>query len=298
MNTAARISVVIPAYNAERTLCDAVATARAQTHPPFEIIVVDDASTDRTAEVAQSVSGSDLIVLRCTRNAGGAAARNQGAAYASGDYIAFLDADDLWSTTKLAAQLAALAGAEKNAFCFCAVYRTNEYDERHVIPRRAPHARESLADYVLRDGNVIQTSGLLIPREAANACRFTEKLRRFQDIDFVLQLDSHGHRAVFLSEPLVEWRNVAASRVSSNPDPRIIGTFFQRHGASLNRAQRLGLEIRSLGPGSLGALTWLYKLALSICVGALALPNAASLFLKHVLGLRLYRSIRSLRGAR
>ena len=97
------ISCVIPCYNGERFLGAALDSVIAQTLPPAEIIVVDDGSTDgSTADVAANY-GSRVTYLR-QDNAGPAAARNRGLACARGDFVAFLDADDLWHQDKLARQ--------------------------------------------------------------------------------------------------------------------------------------------------------------------------------------------------
>jgi glycosyltransferase involved in cell wall biosynthesis len=89
------VSAIIPAYNATRFLTDAVASIRRQDRPVAEIIVVDDGSTDGSAELAESL-GADICVLRHGQNRGLATARNTGIAAANGSCIAFLDADDLW----------------------------------------------------------------------------------------------------------------------------------------------------------------------------------------------------------
>jgi glycosyltransferase involved in cell wall biosynthesis len=102
-----RVSVVIPAHNAERFLGQAIDSALAQDHPDVEVIVVDDGSTDRTAEIAEAHPQ-----VRCLRqdHQGPGAARNAGAAAATGEFVAFLDADDLLkpeSCSTLAAHLGA-----------------------------------------------------------------------------------------------------------------------------------------------------------------------------------------------
>jgi glycosyltransferase involved in cell wall biosynthesis len=99
------VSVVIPAHNAEAYLDAAIDSVAAQTHDRVEIIVVDDASTDRTAAVAARYGGRLRYELQSHR--GSAAARNRGARLATGPYLAFLDADDVWEPEKLAIQLAA-----------------------------------------------------------------------------------------------------------------------------------------------------------------------------------------------
>jgi glycosyltransferase involved in cell wall biosynthesis len=101
----ASVSAVVPAYNAARTLPATIASIEAQSVEVLEILVVDDGSTDPTAEVARSVGGRDLRVI-AQANAGHAAARNTGIAAARGRYVAFLDADDVWLPDKLARQLA------------------------------------------------------------------------------------------------------------------------------------------------------------------------------------------------
>ncbi|HEX5034971.1 MAG TPA: glycosyltransferase family A protein, partial [bacterium] len=89
-----RISVIIPVYNGEAFLTEAIESVLAQSYPNLEILVIDDGSTDRSLELAKSFSG-----LRCLHqpNSGIAAARNAGIAAAAGSVLAFLDADDAWS---------------------------------------------------------------------------------------------------------------------------------------------------------------------------------------------------------
>jgi glycosyltransferase involved in cell wall biosynthesis len=97
------VSVVIPVYNGERYLRQAVESVLEQTHRPLEIIIVDDGSTDGTAAVAAQFGDAIRYVLQT--NGGAASARNHGAELATGNYLAFLDADDLWVPTKLSRQL-------------------------------------------------------------------------------------------------------------------------------------------------------------------------------------------------
>ncbi len=98
------VSIIIPAYNAEDYIREAVDSALAQTHRDREVIVVDDSSTDDTPLILQSYG--DRIIVHRQANTGVSGARNTGARLATGEWLAFLDADDLWRPTKLAAQLA------------------------------------------------------------------------------------------------------------------------------------------------------------------------------------------------
>jgi GT2 family glycosyltransferase len=120
MNGEVSISVVIPACNAEGTLARALDSVLAQTRPPDEIIVVDDASTDCTIRLAKSYADQGVSLLRVRERRGAAAARNIGIAAAKGRWIAFLDADDEWLPTKLEKQAAAISANPEVPFVFCA----------------------------------------------------------------------------------------------------------------------------------------------------------------------------------
>ena len=102
-----RVSVIIPAWNAEAFIGEALASVRAQTFTDLEIIVVDDGSTDYTVDAARVAGGTDLVVLRQPHR-GIAASRNAGLAISRGDVIAHLDADDLWPADRLQQLLHAL----------------------------------------------------------------------------------------------------------------------------------------------------------------------------------------------
>jgi glycosyltransferase involved in cell wall biosynthesis len=101
------VSILIPAYNAEEWIAETIQSAIGQTWPRKEIIVVDDGSNDRTAEVARRFASKDILVVS-KENQGAAAARNHALHLSQGDYIQWLDADDLLAPDKVEAQIAAL----------------------------------------------------------------------------------------------------------------------------------------------------------------------------------------------
>jgi succinoglycan biosynthesis protein ExoO len=113
-NTAPRVSVIIPAYNAAAHLRRAVDSALAQTMPDLEIIIVDDASTDATLEIAGRIADQDsrVQVLHNERNSGPSVSRNRAIAAARGEWIAILDADDSWFPERLERMLAGASNAD------------------------------------------------------------------------------------------------------------------------------------------------------------------------------------------
>jgi len=112
MTTKAPVTAIIPAYNAERFVSEALASVLGQSTPPAHVVVVDDGSTDGTAEVVRGFPGVTLIRQE---NAGIGAARNAGMAVAESEYMAFLDADDLWPLRSLQARLERADGTGADA---------------------------------------------------------------------------------------------------------------------------------------------------------------------------------------
>lgn len=130
------VSVVIPAYNAEKTIGETICSVLQQTHRNFELIIVDDASTDGTSDIAllYQAENPQIQLLRNAENAGVAFSRNRGVRAARHDWIAFLDSDDLWEPDKLERQLR-LAYAEKVEIVYCSY---DFIDENGAPLRRRP----------------------------------------------------------------------------------------------------------------------------------------------------------------
>ena len=114
----ALVSVVIPVYNGERFVAEAVDSALAQDHPNKEILVIDDGSRDRSLDILARY-GSAIRVISVS-NGGPARARNLGMREARGDYIAFLDTDDIWASGKLSAQVAHMQAHPATGVCYTA----------------------------------------------------------------------------------------------------------------------------------------------------------------------------------
>ncbi|HEY9635336.1 MAG TPA: glycosyltransferase [Coleofasciculaceae cyanobacterium] len=198
------ISVIIPAYNAENTLHETIESVFNQTFTDFELIVINDDSQDATLEVVEHLQDNRLNVFSYP-HAGVSASRNRGLAKASGEFIAFLDADDLWSPDKLEAQLRAL---QVNPQAAVAYSWTDYIDELGKFLYSGPHISVSGNVYEkLLLGNFLENgSNALIRRETLlKVGGFDESLYGGEEWDLFLRLAAHYH-FVAVPHPQVFYR--------------------------------------------------------------------------------------------
>lgn len=191
------VSVVIPCFNGEQFLGEALASAQAQTLPVAEILVIDDGSTDGSAALAASFGAPVRVVSQ--RNAGESVARNRGFDLARGDWIAFLDADDVWRPEKLAAS-AALLGP--GVVCVHTAYFKFGAAAGVVDRSSLPPSTRYRPRYVALH-NFLLPSTALVRRDVR--ARFPTWTRHGEDLLFFLDLLGEGEfRAV--SSPLTGHR--------------------------------------------------------------------------------------------
>ena len=217
------VSVVIPAFNAEATLERTLRSVAAQIYTRLEILIVDDGSTDSTAAIAgRFCAGEPRARLLRRDNGGVAAARNHGIARARGDFIAPIDADDLWHPAKISRQVAAALGAaEPPGFVYCWF---RDIDEAGRVWRDGPPLSvEGRALQRLAYANFVGNgSAPLFSREALLAVGgYDERLRRLgaegcEDLLLQLRL-ARLHPVAVVPEYLVGYRLTSGS-MSSDPD--------------------------------------------------------------------------------
>lgn len=206
------VAAVIPAFNAEATLADAIASVLEQTAPPAEIIVVDDGSSDRTAEVGRSF-GSGVRVCSIP-NGGVSKARNHGVAQAATSHVAFLDADDLWEEGKLEAQQEALAAAPHSRVSTTAAVRVDG-NLRHLGPIPASEFDDQCGALLLGSMVSGQVSSGVVERALFDEVGgFHAEFSQCADWDLWLRLSTRTSFAV-LSEPYLKYR-VTGSNMSNN----------------------------------------------------------------------------------
>jgi len=229
------VSVVLPVYNAESIVERALASIVDQSLRQLEIIVIDDGSRDKTAEIVRRwMPKCDLRLILQSKNAGPAAARNAGIAVARGKFIAFLDADDEWLPDKLQMQVRALEKTQGASLCACEeywIYRDASVDvsgEGLAPENQGPHAWKSLLARAF-----IHTSSVMIPRTLARQLGgFDERLLVGEDQDFWIRLARAGE-LIWVPEPLVRVHNRAEGHMATNADREIecLLPMIERHVA-------------------------------------------------------------------
>lgn len=202
------VSVVIPAYNAERTLADTVESVLAQTLDDVETLIVNDGSTDGTAALANRFGGP----VRClsTANGGVSTARNVGIGAARGRYVAFLDADDQWETQKLQRQVELLEADPDIGVAYTGIRRVD--DEQQTVGSVPAVAFPDLCRALLLYSGVVNISSSVVRRSLAPM--FDPRFSQCADWDFFLRL-SLVTRFVAISDLLVRYRT-SPGRMSSD----------------------------------------------------------------------------------
>lgn len=189
-----RCSVILPTYNRAKTLPKAVASVLAQDEPDFELIIVDDASTDQTAAWLATLDDPRIRVARSERNQGPSAARNTGIELARAPAIAFLDSDDAYCSRRLSLPLAVL---DREPDVVCALSSSRKED-KHGQGRAAPLPEVKLAApafawAMLADLVGVESTSITVRTEhAKKAGGFDPTLRRTEDREFLIRLARLG----------------------------------------------------------------------------------------------------------
>jgi teichuronic acid biosynthesis glycosyltransferase TuaG len=239
------VSVIIPAYNAEDYIAEAIQSVCDQTWQNWELIVVDDGSTDETAEIASDLCQCDSRIRLITRENGKLAkARNTGMSAASGEFVAFLDADDIWHPGKLERQIAAYDETGADVIFTDAAHFS---DEAIQLPTELfglynGFFRGDEMFRLLFKRNAIPVSSVLLFRRGAGAqCYFDEdaNIRGVEDFELWLRLACKGANFLGLREKLVKYRS-HSGQMSQDSSSMISAT------RALRRKYRAAWAIRSI----------------------------------------------------
>ncbi|RBP51711.1 glycosyltransferase family 2 protein [Arenicella xantha] len=214
------VSVIVPAWNAAAHIAESLESVLTQTHANLELIVIDDGSNDQTADIIRAFAARDtrVLVLAMTSNSGGPAApRNLGMRHAKGEYLAFLDADDIWHPDKLLLQLAVL---HKHGLSF--VSTEHQAFVGTFAVQMPPHVSALTVEWnsharLLRKNNVTTSSALMRTSDIGEL-RFNEAPRYSAIEDYLMWLYLHqqtSFSSAILTNRLVYYRRRSDSLSAS-----------------------------------------------------------------------------------
>jgi glycosyltransferase involved in cell wall biosynthesis len=230
------VSVIIPVFNAGPFIKETLNSVIAQTYRDIEIIVINDGSTDNSLEAIRSIGDRRINVQSIPNSGGPARPRNNGMKMAHGEYIAFLDSDDIWLPSKLEKQVSFLQGRPEVGLVYPLYQHFDENgDEFEIFPRerrRFSGGGEKFFQYLLKESE-IPTSGILMRRE------LTEKIGLFdehplatavEDFDYLLRA-SFFTSAACLEEVLLKYRRnpTSISKASLTTKMRRLQYVYCKH---------------------------------------------------------------------
>jgi glycosyltransferase involved in cell wall biosynthesis len=224
-----RVSVIVPTYNCAQFLGRALESAFAQSYRDFEVIVADDGSTDDTQEIISRLT--QPLIYAYQENRGLSAARNLAISKASGEFLAYLDSDDMWFEQRLEKQVAFL---DQNPRCGLVHSEVTVVDEedRVLYPRfkeeaGRPILKGACAMHMLRTASMHVPSVLERTSCYDQAGPFDERLRSAEDYLHWLQILLHGHEIGYIDESLAmyRWRNGSLSKNESKMHQAMLSVY-------------------------------------------------------------------------
>lgn len=220
------ISVVVPNYNREDLIVDALNSVFKQSYRPLQLVIVDDGSTDGSVRsintwISQHQTSDFEPSLIIQNNAGGNAARNKGIENSRGDYVAFLDSDDLWHTDKLTKQIIKLQSNEDFGAVYCGLQHINA-DDGTVIERVSrSYLQGNILNRLLIKDETAPTSTYLVKKAVfSEVGMFDLSLAARQDWDMWIRVASR-YKIAAVEEILVDYRHHSGLRTASDPQKEI-----------------------------------------------------------------------------
>lgn len=250
------VSVIIPAYNQSQFVSQAIDSVLAQTFTDYEIIVINDGSTDNTAEVLEQYK--DRICIITQTNAGLSAARNSGLRIARGEVVGLLDADDVWYPEALSAVVSYL---RKNPHIDLVSGAWDNIDESgktiRGLTRSSGFQPMVQADFLktFALGTLFPPSSVVIRRRCFDCCGFFDTtLKALEDWDFWLRLAIHGHKLDLMDTPVVHYRR---HRGCMTLEPQRMERAFHQVLAKLFSEERVAARLADLRVHAY-LIQWLY----------------------------------------
>lgn len=219
------VSVIIPVFNRARNIIRAIETVKAQTYPNWELIIVDDASTDTTRQIIQNIEKQDsrIRTIHREKNGGVATARNMGIIQSIGDYVAFLDSDDMWIPEKLERQVEVFESSLSDVGLVYTGVTIIDCDgnsrDKHAS------AQGNIADMLMVTNPIGTSSRVMIRRKCIASCGvLDESLPILEDRDYWLRI-AQKYRVVAIPDSYVKYYE-SPDAISQYPE--IIKTGYQK----------------------------------------------------------------------
>jgi glycosyltransferase involved in cell wall biosynthesis len=249
------VSIIIPCFNAQRWLAEAIESCLRQTYPQREIIIIDDGSTDGSVEILKRYKAAypNIITWQTGRNRGGSHARNRGIALAQGDYIQFLDADDYILPEKIDKQVNCLEQTRADVVYGDWVYKHHPPNESSFLSQiKVCGPKTDFLESLLSNDRWSPPAALLFTRSAVHGSGgWDESLKAAQDRDFFISVAMNGAKFVYQVGCDSVYREYGRVTVSTSCKRR----WFDSHCYVMEKAERrLAAE---------GRLTLRYRKALA-----------------------------------
>ena len=218
-----KVTVVTPTWNSAKYICETIASVQAQTYQNWEMIIVDDCSTDNTVELVKDIVKKDsrIRLIEQNENQGAAIARNIAVQNGTGRYVAYLDSDDRWKPKKLERQIQFMLN--KDCGFSCTSYEV--IDSAGKSLNKIIHMLDKVDYRRFLTNNLLQTVGIMVDTYKVDK-RYLEmpNIRRRQDAATWMQILKAGYPCCGMHEVLAEYRRTPKS-LSSNKFKAVIGTW-------------------------------------------------------------------------
>ena len=187
------VTVIIPTYNRAACIGMAIDSVLNQTYEDFELLVVDDHSTDETEQIVKRYSDSRITLMKNSRKKGAQGARNTGLYAAKGEWVAMLDSDDAWLPEKLAKMVEAIGRYDETLVGLSSANATYDFEAKKIIKEKQLHKTEYKTDDLLYRNYLDGFSSFMFKRNSGLVCGgFDESLPALQDIDFYIAISMTG----------------------------------------------------------------------------------------------------------
>jgi len=212
-----KVSIIMPSYNRAAFIAESIESIRQQTYAAWELIIVDDGSDDDTEDVVRNINDERIRFYKAGRIGIGGAIKNKGLQNASGEFVAFLDSDDLWAPTKIEKQIALLNQFPEAGFSLTGGYnfKTPHQSLEYFYKKQTGIKYDRLFLSFFQSEVPGFTQALLFRRECLQKTGYFREIKAFSDVDFIATLAYHFN-GVILYEPLVFRR--LHERSYSNPN--------------------------------------------------------------------------------